>query len=62
MIIMNSIVKTTKITSSPSYTGVQINYYFVCKRKHWFFSHDLNMEHSSDLVLLGKLVHESRYK
>lgn len=43
-------------------TGTHVNYYFVCKRELWFFSHALNMEHNSDLVLLGKLVDESSYQ
>ena len=43
------------------FTGTQVNYYFVCKRKLWFFSHDFEMEQSSDLVLLGKLLHEASY-
>jgi CRISPR-associated exonuclease Cas4 len=42
-------------------TGTQVNYYFVCKRKLWLFSHDLEMEDTSDLVLLGKLIHEESY-
>jgi CRISPR-associated exonuclease Cas4 len=44
-----------------AYTGTQVNYYFVCKRKLWLFSRNFDMEHSSDLVLLGKLLHESSY-
>jgi len=49
--------------SSPelTFTGTQVNYYFVCKRKLWLFSRDFEMERSSDLVLLGKLLHESSY-
>ena len=43
------------------YTGTQVNYYFVCKRKLWLFSRNFEMEHSSDLVLLGKILHESSY-
>ncbi|MBI5253816.1 MAG: CRISPR-associated protein Cas4 [Euryarchaeota archaeon] len=43
------------------YTGTQVNYYFICKKKLWLFSHNLEMEHSSDLVLLGKLLHEGSY-
>ncbi|MFQ6071929.1 MAG: CRISPR-associated protein Cas4 [Methanosarcinales archaeon] len=43
------------------YTGTQVNYYFVCKKKLWLFSNYLEMEHSSDLVLLGKLLHETSY-
>jgi CRISPR-associated exonuclease Cas4 len=44
-----------------AYTGTQVNYYFVCKRKLWLFSRNLEMERSSDLVLLGRLLHESSY-
>ena len=44
------------------FTGTQINYYFVCKRKLWLFSHNMELEYDSDLVLLGKLLHENRYK
>jgi len=43
------------------FTGTQINYYFVCHRKLWLFSHGLQMEHESDLVFQGKLVHEESY-
>jgi CRISPR/Cas system-associated exonuclease Cas4 (RecB family) len=39
------------------YTGTQVNYYFVCRRKLWLFSRNFEMEQSSDLVLLGKLLH-----
>jgi len=42
--------------------GTQINYYFVCKRKLWLFSHQINMEHTSELVELGKLIHEASYQ
>ena len=42
-------------------TGSMIYYYFVCKRKLWYFSHDLNMEKTSDLVGLGKLIDEDFY-
>ena len=48
--------------SNLRFTGTQINYYFVCKRKLWFFSHNMELESDSDLVLLGKLLHENRYK
>ena len=44
-----------------TYTGTQVNYYFICKRKLWLFSHGLEMEETSDLVLLGKLLHERGY-
>lgn len=38
-----------------------IYYYFVCKRKLWFFSNDLDMEHTSELVGMGKLIDETSY-
>jgi len=37
--------------------GIQVNYYFVCKTKLWLFSHNVSMEHESDLVKLGSLLH-----
>lgn len=37
-------------------TGVMIYYYFVCKRKLWYFCHDIQMENVSqnENVQLGK--------
>ena len=43
-------------------TGTQVNYYFVCKRKLWLFSHNIGLETTSDLVLMGKLLHENSYR
>jgi CRISPR-associated exonuclease Cas4 len=43
------------------YTGTQINYYFICKRKLWLFSNNITLESNSDLVLLGKILHEHSY-
>lgn len=42
-------------------TGTQFNYYQICHRKLWLFSNGINMEHTSDLVYEGKLIHESSY-
>ena len=42
-------------------TGTHFNYYYVCKRKLWLFANGINMEHTSDLVYDGKLIHESSY-
>lgn len=42
-------------------TGTQVNYYHVCKRELWLFSHNIQMEHTSDTVEEGKLIHESTY-
>jgi len=45
-----------------SHTGSEINYRLVCKRKLWLFSHHIELESDSDLVLQGKLLHEHSYK
>lgn len=50
------------LPESLHFTGTQINYYFICKRKLWLFSHNLEMEQSSDAVLLGKILQETTYK
>jgi len=42
-------------------TATHINYYMVCKRKLWLFSNGINMEHTSDIVAEGKLIHETTY-
>ena len=43
-------------------TGTEINYYFVCPKKLWFFTHGIQMEHTSDRVHIGKLMHEDSFK
>jgi CRISPR-associated exonuclease Cas4 len=42
-------------------TGTHFNYYQVCKRKLWLFANGITMEHTSDLVYDGKLIHEAAY-
>ncbi len=42
-------------------TGTHINYYQVCHRKLWLFANGIQMEHTSDLVYEGKLIHETTY-
>jgi len=42
-------------------TGTHINYYFTCKRELWLFASGMQMEHTSDLVEMGKLIHETSY-
>jgi len=41
--------------------GTYFNYYYVCPRKLWLFANGINMEHTSDLVAEGKLIHEMSY-
>ena len=42
-------------------TGTQINYYFTCHRKLWLFGNGIQMEQNSELVAMGKLIHETSY-
>lgn len=42
-------------------TGTHINYYFLCMRKLWLFASGIQMEHTSDMVYEGKLIHETSY-
>ena len=53
---------TPGVDREAKFTGSQINYYFICKRKLWLFSHNIELEPESDLVKLGRLLHENRYK
>ena len=46
---------------NPHITGTQINYYFVCHRKLWLFCHHIQMEHTSEFVEMGSLLHEHSY-
>ena len=46
--------------SSP--TGVMVYYYFVCKRKLWFFCKGITLEDNSEDVGIGKLIDENSYK
>jgi len=43
-------------------SGTKVNYYFVCKRKLWFFSKRVGLEGSSERVSLGSLLHRYAYR
>lgn len=43
-------------------SGTHINYYFICKTKLWLFSHGIQLEHESENVKLGKILHENSFK
>ena len=43
------------------FTGTEVNYYFICQKKLWWFNHGVAMEHDNDRVKMGKLVHETAY-
>ena len=47
--------------SLPIFTGTEVGYYFICKKKLWWFAHGVEMEQEHDRVRLGKLVHEESY-
>jgi len=42
-------------------TGTHFNYFMICHRKLWLFANGITMEHNSDLVYEGKLIHEESY-
>lgn len=42
-------------------TGVMFYYYYVCKRKLWYFYNEIAMEQNNDNVLIGKLLDENSY-
>ena len=42
--------------------GSMINYYYICKRKLWLFSHNIQLEDESDNVIIGRNLHENTYK
>mgnify|MGYP000905803223 CR=1 FL=1 len=41
--------------------GLMINYYFVCKRKLWYNSRNINLEEDNENVQMGKLIDENSY-
>ena len=47
--------------NQPHITGTAINYLYICKRKLWFFQNHLEMEHTSEYVDIGQLLHEDTY-
>jgi len=49
------------MNESLAFTGTQVNYFVICPRKLWLFSKGLTMEHTSEAVALGRLIHESAY-
>ncbi len=50
-----------KRLSEAHITGTEINYLFVCTRKLWLFHHHIEMEHNSEYVELGALLHEESF-
>ncbi|TWH81350.1 CRISPR-associated protein Cas4 [Sedimentibacter saalensis] len=44
-----------------SVTGIMVYYYAVCRKKLWYFYHEINMEQDSENVKIGKLLDDSSY-
>lgn len=42
-------------------TASLINMYHICKREMWLHANGITMEHTSDTVSEGKLIHETSY-
>lgn len=43
-------------------TGMMMNYYFVCKKKLWYHSRNINPESENENVQLGKILDENSFK
>ena len=42
-------------------SGTMFYYYFVCKRKLWFFANEIQLENENEDVIIGKLIDENSY-
>jgi CRISPR-associated exonuclease Cas4 len=42
-------------------TGTLVSYYFYCIRRLWLHANEIRMEHTSEYVFEGNLVHEYTY-
>ncbi len=42
--------------------GTLIAYYFICKRKLYLYANNIRFENESDLVKIGKVVHENHFQ
>lgn len=43
-------------------SGVEFEYYFVCKTQLWLFSHGLIKSQEDENVKIGRLLHKNKYK
>lgn len=44
-----------------NFTGTEVGYYFICKKKLWWFHNGVQMERENERVQIGKIVHENSY-
>lgn len=42
-------------------TGVMVEYYFICKKKLWYFANQIQMENEHENVLIGRMIDENSY-
>lgn len=42
-------------------TATHVKYFHVCRRKLWLFDRDVWMEHTSETVAAGELLHQTAY-
>lgn len=50
------------VTMERNITGVMVYYYVICKRKLWYFAHNILMEQTNESVQIGKIIDEEYYK
>jgi CRISPR-associated exonuclease Cas4 len=43
-------------------TGIHFQYYLICHRKLWLFSHNIRFESEHENVHVGRFLHKDRYK
>lgn len=60
----NSMIKTKNTNlfdfREETLTGTIINYFQHCKRQCWLFAHKINLEDNSELVKIGRAIHEAK--
>lgn len=49
------------ISVDKSITGTLIWYYYICPREVWLMAHEICPEQDSDLLELGRIIHEESY-
>jgi len=50
------------VQSDISITGIHFQYYLVCHRKLWLYSHNIRFESEHENVHIGRFLHKDRYK
>ena len=60
-LFFESLINLYQPASIMNITGTHFNYFLICHRKLWLFANGINMEHTSDAVYEGKLIHENSY-